>query len=497
MADGLNIQRIVEVNVQLQRQALSRRGFGVLMIVGDSDVISGQELYRTYTTLDGVAFDFGVLAPEYLAAEVYFSQSPRPDVLMIGRWLRTPTSGFVRGAELTPTEQLISNWDTIADGTFDISVDGVPQSVTLLDFTLALNLNGVASTITSALVGATCTWDGFRFTITSNSTGATSSVSFASVEGTGTDISAQLKLDAAQAIPPVPGFDATTPLEAVVALENQSNAWYGITFAASVQPNDAEVLNIAAFIQATTTSRIYGITDQNSDAKDPLFTTSLGEQLKTLEYTRTVIQYASAASNSNAYAICSFFGRAFTVNFDENLSTITMKFKNEPTITPEVLTDNEANILADRRYNVFAQYFGATNTAIIQNGVMCGPAYFDEIQGLDWFTDAIQTTVFNLLQRSKKIPQTEAGMDQIKTAIANVCNEAVNNGLIAEGIWNAPSFGQQEEGSIIAGGYYIFSLPIALQPQAVRELRISPVIEIGAKLAGAIHKVIISGLVNP
>ena len=127
-------------------------------------------------------------------------------------------------------------------------------------------------------------------------------------------------------------------------------------------------------------------------------------------------------------------------------------------------------------------------TAIFQEGVMSGPAYFDEIHGLDWLQNAIQSETWNLLYQSKtKIPQTDAGANQIITCIEAVLGEAVNNGLVAPGTWNADGFGLLERGDYLDKGYYVYTTPVAEQAQSEREQRKCPPIQIAAKLAGAIH----------
>lgn len=483
MPDGLNINRLVRVSVNLSPIAAARRGFGVLMVVGDSNVINPVELSRTYLSLDEVANDFGVLAPEYLAAQLYFGQSPRPDVLMIGRWVRTETSGLIEGGILTPAEQDINVWTPILDGTFTIPVDGVPQDVLGLDFSLETNLNGVASVINNVLIGATCAWDGSRFTITSQTTGVTSSIGFATTQGTGTDISTLLKLTSTTALTPVPGFDAESPLEAVVKLAEQSSLWYGLTFAASTMPDTTELVNVAGFIESTPVSRILGVTETNTLVLDAQYTADLASVMKALEYKRTTVQYSD-----NPYAVSSLMGRAFSVNFNANKSTITLMYKQEPGVVAQTITETQANTLKEKRCNVFVNYIN--DTAIIQYGVMSGPAYFDEIHGLDWFTDSLQNAEYNLLYTSKtKVPQTDAGQNQLVNTASSVCNEAVNNGLIAPGQWNAAGFGQLETGDYLQTGYYIFTPPVASQPQAIREQRIAPPLQIALKLAGAIHEI--------
>ena len=152
------------------------------------------------------------------------------------------------------------------------------------------------------------------------------------------------------------------------------------------------------------------------------------------------------------------------------------------------LTETQAQTLKAKRCNVFVQY--QNDTAIIQYGVMSGQAYFDEIHGLDWFTDALQTALYNLLYQSKtKIPQTDAGQNQLVNTASNVCAEAINNGLVAPGQWNADGFGQLERGQFLTEGFYIYTQPMALQDQSIREQRIAPPIQIALKLAGAIHEI--------
>lgn len=209
---ALSVSRLVRVTVNLSPIAAARRSFGILMIAGDSNVINVDERFRSYDTLEGVALDFGVTAPEYYAAALYFGQSPKPQNLMIGRWARTATAGLNIGGILSASQQLLSNWTAITNGGFKITVDSVLKTLGSLDFSGASNLNGVAAIIDAALSGASCTWDGEKFTVTSDTTGAASTVSAAISPASGTDISAQLKLTAATNIALVDGIVAESPV---------------------------------------------------------------------------------------------------------------------------------------------------------------------------------------------------------------------------------------------------------------------------------------------
>lgn len=701
---SLSVSRLVRVLVNLSPLAAARRSFGVLMVAGDSDVISGLERFRTYTTIEGVAADFGVDAPEYQAAVKYFGQTPKPQTIMIGRWLRTASAGFNLGGALTVAQQSISNWNVISNGGFVIVVDGVTKTLSALDFSSATNLNAVADVINSSLTGADVTWNGSQFIVTSATTGDGSrasgtitldtnpsagvrasgtitidlvpdngdeivingtTVTFvtgsptgnqvligsdqndtaanlqafleasadanlaenlyntiddvttitarvygtagnayslttdnsnvlvsgsgtlaggvaadtltvngtaitfvalnptgsqvlvgptvaatsanlqgflqASVDsniiqatystsnlvttvtaadagtagnsftlakssshisisggvlsggttpstvgyataGSGTDISALLKLTSSTSIQLISGYDAESPVECAAVLANKSPLWYGLMFQASVQPTDNQNLAVSDFIEALTLKRIFGVTITNSSVLSSLVSNDLASLMKNAAYKQSFCQYSQ-----NAYAIASFFGRAFSVNFNANRSTITMMYKQEPGVTGEELTETEATVLKGKRCNVFVNY--VNDTVIIQYGVMSGPAYFDEIHGLDWLQDAVQNSCYNVLYQSKtKIPQTDAGVNQLTNAISGACGEAVNNGLVAPGVWNADGFGELETGDFLKTGFYIYAQPIALQSQSDRETRVAPPIQVAVKLAGAIQE---------
>ncbi len=65
--------------------------------------------------------------------------------------------------------------------------------------------------------------------------------------------------------------------------------------------------------------------------------------------------------------------------------------------------------------------------------------------------------------------------------------QAVNNGLIAPGVWNGSATGQLSPGDTLTKGYYAWIQPMAEQAQADREKRKAPPIQVACKLAGAVH----------
>lgn len=485
---GLNISRLVRVQVNLATQAAARRSFGIGLAIGSSNVINVLERYRSYASIEEVSQDFNNTTPEYAAAIKYYSQNPQPRTFYIGRWAETATSGLLIGSVLTPAEQNILLWNSISDASFTFFLDGVSTDVLGVDLTATTNLNGVASAISAAIVGAILTWDGSKFTMTSVSTGVTSTIGYLTTAGIGTDISGMLKLTAATASAQVDGIDAESPLTAVMALADISSTWYAMGFALDAALLDSDVLSIAAYIEALTISRTYWVISQDPNIKSAASTTDLGYLLKAGNYRRTFLQYSDPAQQTNFVDVFSAMARLITTNFTANNSTITLMYKQEPTVVPLVISSSEADVLQTKRVNAFVAY--DNDTAIIQYGTMSGDVYADEQIGLDWLADALQNACYNALYTSStKVPQTDAGQNILVNACSSVCDEAINNGLVAPGQWNGDGFGQLSTGDFLPSGFYIYSPPMAAQAQAIREQRISQTIQIAVKLAGAIHEV--------
>lgn len=588
----LDISRLISVQTVITQGGAQGRLFNQAIAIGDSNVISGLQRVRNYSSLPEVAADFGTTAPEYLAASIYFQQKPTPTNFAVGRWLRTATAAILDGAILSVTQQAITLFNQITSGGFDINVDGSAKTITGLNFSASANLNAVAALVQTAFSGAaTCVWNGFQFviasatlgagveatgtitltgtgtasdTITVNGTaitlvasgptgnqvliggtaaitaanlwafllnsidtniikatytlagdvitatyfevgtvgngftlvkssteisisGATlagganaSSVSYATSPGSGQDVSSLMGLTATVALPLVPGYAAESALDAVVACNAVSRDWYGIGFASSVMPNDSDYLQVAAFIEADPVTRMFGITTQETGVLTELVSNDIASELKALGLEQTFSMYSS----TNPYAAFAVFGNLLTINLSGANTFKTMMYLQAVGIAPEQLDDSEADALEIKRCNVFVAY--DNNTSIIEYGTMAGPVFIDETFGTDALANAVQTAFYNVLYTAgTKVPQTDAGDQQFSVAIAQVCQQFVANGFMAPGQWNAPGFGQLQEGQFLKLGYYIYMQPLAQQSEADRAARKAPPFQVAAKLAGA------------
>lgn len=594
----LSVSRLIQVSVALGANPVVGRSFNTLMIAGDSAVIPGLQRYRSYTSLAQIASDFGTSAPEYLAASLYYSQSPQPVNCMVGRWLSVATAGYNLGGIQSAASQVLSNWTGITSGGFKVAIDGAAvQSVTGLNFSSVTNLNGVASVINGVMTGAICTWNGSSFVITSDSTGpgssatgtialtanpaandtltvngtaitfvasspvgnqvviglteaatfanlltflqqsldsnidqatyaqtATytitvtdkvpgtvgnsfslaksstaitisaadlsggampSSIGYAISPASGTDISALLGLTAATSQGLSNGFASESPVACAQALDAVSNIWYGLTFAATTTITTAQYLAVCAFIEGDNITRMFGVSTSDTGSLSSLVSNDIGSLIQAAGYNQSWAQYSS----TSPYVAASMFGRMFSVNFNAQNSTIDLMYKQMPGVIPENLSNPQANALQTKNINVYCTYDNGTQ--IIQYGTVGSGNFIDEVWGLDWFQNAIQTAVFNLLYTTTtKIPQTDAGQNQELTACSAVCGNqpggAVYNGLAGPGTWNSSTvFGSLQTGQYLPSGFYIFAPSVESQSESDRAARQSPPIQIALKLAGA------------
>ncbi|PHM39270.1 hypothetical protein Xmau_02874 [Xenorhabdus mauleonii] len=476
---GLPITSIVNVKVNMAPRAAASRNFGSLLIVGASNVINTHERLRYYTDIEGVGADFGMDTPEYQAAALYYSQSPQPIDLYIGRWAKEQVSASLRGAVLSRSEQAINRFTAITDGSFKSVIDGKEATITGIDFSKETNLNGVAERVAEKLKNVSVLWDSIssRFTVSLQASGK---LGYITRTDNGTYIGDTLKLDEVSGATVIDPTQPETIAEAVATLGEISGAWYGLVIADNTL-SDRDVLSVSRYIESASVSRIYGHTVIKTDVLDPDVVTDIGSQLKGAFIGRTLWQYAA-----QPYAVASLFGRMFTVNFQGNNTTITLKFKQEPSISAEFLTATQANALKAKSGNVFVHY--NNDTAIIQEGVMANGTFIDERHGLDWLQNYVQTNLYNLMYTSTtKIPQTDEGVTQLLANVEQSLAQGVTNGLIAPGVWGGDAFGALNRGDMLTKGYYTYAQPIAEQVQAEREKRKAPVIQCAIKLAGAVH----------
>ena len=281
------------------------------------------------------------------------------------------------------------------------------------------------------------------------------------------------------------------PVKTVQECRQADSEWYVGIYCGDI--TDAQILAVQEYVEACTPSTMFAFTTAEEAAKADdggIFGT-----IKSKGYRRIIGQYSTAHKD----AICSIIGWAMGAMSASTInSAFTLAYKREVGVQAEnymqTFTSNDLNNIKKNNGNVYinrGNYYD-----VFEEGRVGDGSWFDEIIYLDKFKNDMQLSIMDLLVNVSKVPQTEAGMGRIKTAIKEVCDDMNRIGFIKEGVWKGEELMALEYGKVLPGGYLIQSEPISEQAQAERDARNAPPIYVSLKLAGAIHHVTIQVDVN-
>lgn len=456
----LPLNLVVDVEVEITPQAPATPSFNQALVIGTSPVIPSvggeNPRIRSYTTLAQIAADgFGVNTPEYLAAQMYFSQNangPAPQYLQIGRQDLTAlaTAGTIIHAGAGGTGYAVGDICTV-----------VQAGASLGQIKVATVNAGVVTAIT-VIQG-------------SQGTGYAPATGLAVTGGSGTGLEVDLT------------SVGETCLEATQACRLASAAWWAFVVLAAVT---ADHEAIAAWVQGEVPSCCYFYTTQ--DAAVLTGTNDVFSFMKSHSYSRVLGIYSTTQGGlapNNIYAAAAIMGVAMGMNTGLANSYFTLKFKTLVGVTTEPLSQTQIGIIEGNNGNLYLSY--ANTYSWLEQGVVGNGQFFDEILNLDMLAANIQYNVIDLLTETPSIPQTEAGQTQIINAVNQAGQNAANIGFLASGTWNGQTVLNVTSGTPIPLGYLAISPKYSTQSTADRQARKSMPVYMLITEAGAVHSVLI------
>lgn len=470
---SLPVNTFVGVSVTVAPQARGTRGFGALAFISPSafPTITEAERFRKYSSFDGVVADFPS-GEVYKAAQTYYAQNPTPvDFLVVGAFgTATPASitGIAPGA--------LDDLKAITAGGMTITVNGTPVVAADIDLS-GISAYADAVAILQAKFGATVvvTYANNVFKIATVTTGATATITRPTAALQNLDV-----LLGWSTGPMTQGAAEETPVAALNALWDMDRTTYGVSLDKKWTDQSAIVIETADWVEAMKRVFFNTTNEVSALASGAIGDASVIAQLKAKSLSRTLSMYSS---KPNEYPSVSVAGRAFTVNFEGENTTITLMYKLCPTITVEDLTPSQYAALTEKNGNAFVNVDG---TSMYATSAMASGVFFDTIHGTDWLQNSIETGVFNLLYRTAtKIPYTDVGAGMIVQRVEQSLRQGVTNGLIAPGY--------TPEGEYLPLGYSISYVPMANVNASDKSKRIYRGISFKAVGAGAMHTVFITG----
>jgi hypothetical protein len=446
--------------------------------------------YKVYLSPSEVVKDFGTYSETSAMAAAIFAQNP--NILNgSGKLIIVPMQASVSipatHGTLTTIDILgnLTNFKAIDDGEFDLAIDGASAvHITGCDFTAIEDISDVAAVIDAKLTGASCEAIDGTLVVKSDSTGATSAIAISKYSaGTGTDITVVSFMDVADAVivAGVAAYSgAETPLLAIVRTQESLN-YVGILLQGVTDEDDME--DASDYVQSLNKMLFLVRVSETSMNSGELFYLI---KSKSNNHTRMFLyKYGTAQDASKALA--SYVGRAMSTDFTGSQTTQTMHMKDLSTVVADEAIDQT---ILEKCKQVGVDIYGAFQGLgkVFSTGAN---KFFDQVYNLIWMIETLKIAGFNAIATtSSKIPQTEGGVDILKSYYRRVCEQAVTNGYIAPGTWTSPDrFGNAADfmRNISEKGYYIYSQPVSEQLPEDRKLRKAPLIQIAFKESGAIH----------
>lgn len=437
------------------------------------------ENYRAYMTPTPVASDFGTNSLTNKMAQAIFS--PVPNFRTGGGVLYIfPFNGIDATSGSLITKSLsanLENFQSLSNGALNISIDGNVSTVTNLNFSAVKNLEDVVTVLQDANLDVDIALNGESIEFTSRTTGTSSAIIIGTVsEADVIDISGASYLDTAEASSEV-GTDASGETLAEAVQRAIQQVYFGGVLTTQVVEDTTRLENAEA-IQSLDCI-YYDSLKSLSDIA------SLGADIKSagLSKTRTL----AYSQEKGKEAIASYCSIAKSTNYKGSNTAKTMNLKTLTGIVGDKgLSDTYVLSANSNGVDIYGNTGGISVVYSNDNN-----GYTDDIENQLWLKKALEIAGFNYLrQTNTKIPQTEAGMTGLKNAYAQVCEQAIRNGVVGAGTWNSSvPFGDAEDftRNIEEKGYYIYSIPISQQSQTDREARKAPVVQIALKFSGAIH----------
>lgn len=419
--------------------------------------------YKLYLGPTDVGVDFGTTSQTYKEALAIFSQAP--NILAGG--------GYLAVIPIIPETQTVSFPTDPVSGSYKLNYGASPTAL--------INWDDTAAEIQTKLRAVA----GLEEVVVTGDMPADTVIKFTGVYGNIALLTVSdntlANITPAAVVPVVTQTIAGEVLDAAITRTVGVIQYFGIIGARIF--SQADTLAAALVVQAL--SKIAFFVSRMAADIDP---GGMIDLLRSGGYSHSRGLYYGGATDASALGmLASYAGRALSVDFTGSNTTMTMHLKDLVSVQPDPSMDQ--TLLTT------ALAAGADTYVSLQGvaKVFCSGenSFFDQVYNLLAFVGDLQIATFNYLATSStKVPQTEAGMDGLKSVQDKVCAQYVANQYIAPGTWNSPdTFGNQANflANISQVGYYIFSAPIAKQSQVDREDRKAPLVQIAIKEAGAIH----------
>lgn len=487
-----SLPRSLDVKISLSRAASETRADLSILVVAleNLDFFPDANRIRFYSTIEAVENDFAPGTEAHFAATAFFAQTPRAPTMAIGAVFSDPITAENASAVLSADD--LAAIAAVSSGNLNIYYnDGTgvqSEPLGAMDFTTAVTIADVASVIADATSGnLTCTVRTLPggdevLSIRTVEVGDGVAMMYPSDTGTGVFVGDILNLTQDEGGKVFDGYTPTGIADELASITNAANTAgqyiYGLTLGASLRT--VAIQEEAAAWALPRTAMVVLVTNDPL-ALDPTYLDDIGPIIKATDNRRATVLYHD---NSQRYPDVSILAYILHVDYRQQDSTVTAKFKQLPGIETVQLTETEWYTLQDKGYNTYTAIGNASRT--YRDGTTSGSVgwYMDTVINLDNFLEDLSVNVYNVFLRNKKIPYTRIGQLLLVDACQDTGTQYTFNGTFAD---------RREDDTTAKAGYtlipavQITPTPVYQATPAQRAAREGPPIQIIVQESGAIH----------
>lgn len=376
------ITDIANVVISLQTSGVSRQGFGTPLFAASHRAF--EERVRAYNSLTGVAEDFETTSAAYKAATAYFSNSPAPRQIKIGR----------READV------VLAFGTVETGkVYTVSVTSGEDSVEATYTALALDTGAEVAAALKTAIDAVHTG-----TLTTAVVGLTLEIS----PTTTANFVVSPVLNVTQTFTTV----ETAP-ELLGAITEEDDDFY---FFSADDHTATFIMAAAADIEAR--KKIYFVSTSAVESygviSNPIAANDVLARLQAGGFFRTAGMYAH---NDTDYPECAYVG------YNAPFLAGSVVWTNLRVALPFALNADGKQLTATQQNQVatrnaaFVRKEGGLN--ILRGGKVAGNERIENIRGRDSLESDLKANLTNLLinQQGGKLPYTNAGLNSVRSVI--------------------------------------------------------------------------------
>lgn len=257
-----------------------------------------------------------------------------------------------------------------------------------------------------------------------------------------------------------------TYLEALSEAQAVDEDWYAVAIQSRL---DDDIMAVASWVESR--KKIFIAATADVTILDPVATTDIASRLLTANYSRTALIYSAQAATT--WPDTTWAGG----QLPNDPGSVTWAFKALPGIPGSVFTSAQISALEAKRATRLETILGLSRTI---GGYTSEPgAFVDIIRGIDWLAQTMAEDIFVLLAQSPKVPYTNEGIAMIETVVRSRLQIAVNRNVIAD-----------DESLMVSTPDVSETSTIDRANRVLRDVRFT------ARLAGALHRVVVRGTVS-